>query len=795
MHRRVTRGHVALAIALVVNVLLGAGYLWSRDGQTTVLRIEARGDQFTASVDGNSPMTVRFPGTQAGGIDLRFNDTSGLTSLPSPSGVDRIRVEDIQSGAVLFEDDFSGSAPGEWEYTRGALRRQGGLLTGDPNGQASLGSKRWRDVAIEVRYRNVTQGTINLRAVDHDTFVEFHFMQFDHWFQQFVHYSPSGQQIEYGPRSEPARMEILRSMIAMVVRPYPLILALTLAAGVVYAAVAAAAPAFSRWKLDVRGPAVPAWTPAAVAVGIAITLVLATAVINTRYASRLPHWPDAAAYIFQAKIFASGRLVAPAPQVVQSFDFFNPTFTPVHEGRWASVFPFGHPLLLAVGEFVGAMWLMPPLAGGASALFVFFIGRRWFGAGTALVASLLFATSPFVLMQSSNFMSHGSAAFYMLAALACLVLPSNRLLVGGLLAGVFFGLLFNTRPLSSVALAPAFAALLAAPLVRRDTGSVARAAGFAAGALAMLAAYLLYNLTISGDAFNSTYGTWNGTSLGFGGPLSVSGAMQNDQTNLAYLLLVLNGWPQYVGLLFVLLPFALGSTSWRDWWLLLAAMPVLAIYTLYDGNGVMQGPRFWYEATPFLMLLTARGAVVLVDAVAAAVRSQHERMPWLADRRGGRGVLLAGAYLCLAALMGASVYGWLFGRHEGWRAENVPATAAALRGFARVDDRMRSLLNDADLHNALVLVDDCPDWECYGSVFWMNDASLEGGVVYAKNLPQYNDELFLAYADREVYVANYQESYIAPYGVNVPEGYKGVLAGDAPRAGDISASALPRETR
>jgi hypothetical protein len=46
-----------------------------------------------------------------------------------------------------------------------------------------------------------------------------------------------------------------------------------------------------------------------------------------------------------------------------------------------------------------------------------------------------------------------------------------------------------------------------------------------------------------------------------------------------------------------------------------------------------------------------------------------------------------------------------------------------------------------------------------------------------------------------VYVANYQESYIAPYGVNVPEGYKGVLAGDAPRAGDISASALPRETR
>jgi hypothetical protein len=70
----------------------------------------------------------------------------------------------------------------------------------------------------------------------------------------------------------------------------------------------------------------------------------------------------------------------------------------------------------------------------------------------------------------------------------------------------------------------------------------------------------------------------------------------------------------------------------------------------------------------------------------------------------------------------------------------------------------------------------------------MNDPSLDGDVVYARNLPQYNSALFNAYADRRVYVADYEQRYIAPYGADVPDGYTGVFHGSAPRAADLVAS-------
>lgn len=790
-----SRGRVTIALALIVNLIFASAYMWSREGQTTIVRIEARGDQFTASVDGNKPMTVRFPGTQAGGIDLRMNDDSGVTSLPNPSGIDSIVVRDAATGETLFEDDFDGPDYGEWRIGAGTLKRSDGLLQAVPSGRASLTGRDWRDVSIEIRYRNVTQGTLNLRSASDQEFVEYHFTQFQQSPQQFVHFTAGEDQLERGESVEASRVQLLKSMTAMALRPYPLLLIATLAAAALYVAVAVVAP-WARGRLRMRAPAIPPWAALAAAWSIATALLFVTMYINTRYSARLPHWPDATAYVFQAKIFASGRLAAPEPAVVPPFDYFYPTLTPVSDGRWATVFPFGHPMLLAVGEFFGAMWMVPSFLAQAAAVLLFFIGRRMYGAGVALIAALLFATSPFVLMQSSNFMSHSSAVFYLLSAVALLLLPSRRIAVSAALAGVCFGLLFNTRPLSAAALAPAFGVLMFAPIVQRERGGLPRVGAFAAGALVMLAAYFLYNLATSGDLTNSNYRAINETLIGFGGNHSVSAGMQNDRVNLSYLLLVLHGWPQYVGLLFVLLPFALGSATARDWWCLLAALPVLAAYTLFGGNGVMQGPRLWYEAVPFLMLLAARGGVVLAETVSAGIDAVRVRVAaerWQLDGAAGRAAVLAAAYACVIALVSASVYGWLLGRHEGWRAQNVPATASDMRGFDRVDDRMQALLEAADLEDALVLVDPCLHWECYGSVFWMNNPTLSGNIVFARNLPEDNLALFNSYPDRRVYVANYERRYLAPYGVEVASGFTGVArSGTAPLASELAAaSAVP----
>src|SRR4029453_8153164 len=74
-----------------------------------------------------------------------------------------------------------------------------------------------------------------------------------------------------------------------------------------------------------------------------------------------PHIEDEAAYYFQARIFASGHLFAPAPP---SPEFFPSSWMMLRGGRWFSVFPPGWPLLLAIGMKGGVPALVNPVLTG-----------------------------------------------------------------------------------------------------------------------------------------------------------------------------------------------------------------------------------------------------------------------------------------------------------------------------------------------------------------------------------------------------------------------------------------------
>ncbi|MEK7326100.1 MAG: glycosyltransferase family 39 protein, partial [Chloroflexota bacterium] len=325
----------------------------------------------------------------------------------------------------------------------------------------------------------------------------------------------------------------------------------------------------------------------------------------------MPHIPDEVSYIFQAKVLSSGRLAAPPPPVPESFDFFFPSLIVTSHGKFASIYPFGHPLVLALGVRVGAVWLIPPLLGAACVTLMFAIGRRVYNARTALLAALMMAASPFFLMNASSFMSHNTAVFYILASLLFLACARKRPVLYPVISGVFFGLVFNTRPLTATALALPFGAMLLSLLLPRgQRASGAKQIGaFVLGGLLMLGAYWLYNLGTNGTLQGGyEAGGDVGQVVGFGGQNTVANGMQNDLTQLAFFSLVLNGWPRYIGLMFVLLPFILGTRRTWDWFMLACAVSVMGVYTLYLENGVAYGPRYWYESIPFLMILAARGA-------------------------------------------------------------------------------------------------------------------------------------------------------------------------------------------
>ncbi len=776
------RTRIALAIVLALNVIFAGLYLWSRGGETITIRVEARGDQFSAYVDGKLHASATFAAPAAGGIVVSVVEDQRFPSLPGPAGIDRATVTDLETGQVLFEDEFSDGPKPDW-HVLGQLAAEDGVLTVDGTGTLSLTSRGWQDYALEVSFRNVTAGAVMVRALDEANGVRYGFRPFRHYDNGLTMLT-DGQVVsdQIGPLLEANRTQTLKSITAMVLRPYPLAL-LVVAAGVVIVALAEVAAPLFRGAGRLRAPPWLPWAAVGLLSGGAFFVTL---YLNYSLNSHMPHVPDEVAYIFQAKLLASLRLTAPLPPAEVVFDYFYPPFIVQSDGRWAGVYTVGHPLAMALGMLVHAPWLVPPLLGAATVVLTFAVGRRLYGAGTGFVAALLLASSPFFLMTASNFMSHNTAAFYLVASLFFLVIAERRPRLYGVLGGLFFGLLFNTRQLDAVSLVPAFSLLLLSGL--RDPGRRRAAAetvgGFLAGGVLMLAVFLLYNLGTSGDALQTTMqaGTEIEESVGFRGAHSVSLGIQNEQAQLAALLMVLNGWPQYVGLVFVLFPFILGTRHRWDWALLCVALSVIGVHVLFIGHGIMHGPRYWYPATPFLMLLTARGAECLAAFVGDAVGRLRSALGRTEFRHAASAHVLA--YAVIAALVGAGVYGWLLGRHTTWQVDTIPNRAVALEGFNGVDDRLVRLTDEADLEHALVLVQQCSSWQCYGSVFWLNTPDLDGNVVFANDVPEYRGALLSAYPDRRVYSASYVDMYLVPYG-STPNA-EGRAPGTPPLASDIT---------
>jgi hypothetical protein len=192
----------------------------------------------------------------------------------------------------------------------------------------------------------------------------------------------------------------------------------------------------------------------------------------------------------------------------------------------------------------------------------------------------------------------------------------------------------------------------------------------------------------------------------------------------------------------------------------------------------MHGPRFWYETMPFLMLLSARGAVMLKDRASAAG-------DWLAGRLGWRpaesGAAITGLaiFATVAGLVGSSAHGWMLEQRDLWSGiDYMPQRISMLEGFNSTDRRLLDRADEMDLDNALVFVAPCRAWWCYGSVFWANDPSLDGTIVWAQQTRTDADaDLVAYYRDRKLFLADYNENTIEP--TTLEELRSGVLEADA----------------
>jgi hypothetical protein len=343
-----------------------------------------------------------------------------------------------------------------------------------------------------------------------------------------------------------------------------------------------------------------------------------------------PHILDASAYYFQAKIFASGRLAATPPNDLAAF---QGPFMIAGAGRWFAQYAPGTSAMLALGILAGAPWIVEPLLGTLALWGVYRLGKLLYNGPTGLLALVLGALSGFYIYLAASYLSHAVALFF---AVYCLLFFArfDKYQRGSdlALAVVFACALFLTRELSGLVIGgitAAFVILANRRALMAEWRRLLLGALLAALALVITTnIYILYNTFQTGDPLTAPRAIFSpsdrygfGQDIGFYGQHTLAAGLVILDQLLTALQTTLYGWPFYLTL--ALLPCAYlvrrHITRWDIFFGAMIAL-LLALQVGYFYHGIYLGPRYLYEALPFLLLLTARGATSLADASGRAAR-------------------------------------------------------------------------------------------------------------------------------------------------------------------------------
>jgi hypothetical protein len=476
-------------------------------------------------------------------------------------------------------------------------------------------------------------------------------------------------------------------------------------------------------------------------VSFAFVLLAANIVSLLRF-DHLAHVPDSISQLFQARIFAAGKLYLDSPRFADFFDYTHI----INNGRWYSQYLYLHSLLLVPFIKLGIPWLLNPLLGALTPPAVYFLGRELYDERTGRFACLLTAVSPFLVNMSAEYMNHSSTLLFVVL-FVLFFFRARRLgrWYEAAAACFFLGLALNVRPFTAVAVALPLVVFLY--VTERDPGSAIRRflPGFLIlGLLASL--ILLYNWLTNGDPFRLGYVVkWGpGHEVGFG--KSGWGAQHtpfrglvNTGNNINGLNKNLFEWPVPALLPLFALLFS-GRADRRDWLLFAGLASLVAAYFFYWYQDLSFGPRFLFGALGFLVLLTIRGIETMPVLLRKLFRAKLPAETW--SRFLARALP---AVLLLPAVVSIP-----------------PLYTQKYKNYFGFDATTLRIVRQQGLKNALVF--------CYhlGPGFSRNSLNLDGDVVYAKNFGLLNSALTIAYPDRKCFYAN-RDTLRPLTGIGFPE--------------------------
>lgn len=444
-------------------------------------------------------------------------------------------------------------------------------------------------------------------------------------------------------------------------------------------------------------------------------LIASFACLTTIWIARValeefPNSSDEYAYLFQAEMFSRGKWWERAHDLP---DFFYINNITQHEGILVSRFPPGWPLVLSAAFKVGmSPTLVNPVLGVASLVALYFFTRRFYGVNVAVWTLVIVAVNGYFLFTSASFFSHVTCFLCALGFVYCLyVYKETRAIHTAILAGLFISFAAVVRYYTALLIALPFLVYVFLELRGR---SAVLFAWMALGAAPCLGYLLYYNYTITGNAFLPvTVWAYPDERLGFvKGHTFLTGMDHLVRRTLMFLYWVSPGMLLlYVVFLWKKVKNRVERIGHPEDYAFI--MLVVGYFFYYQIGGNQYGPRFMFEAFPFMAIFVVRKAF-------------ESRAKWV-----------------LAVLLASAIY-------------PVAKLPFIVYRESKIVDQRQDLYNltkTQRIHNAVVFIESptSPLRPMPADDLTRNDPKFSNDVVYALPVPGINQLLMDYYADRAFY--------------------------------------------
>jgi 4-amino-4-deoxy-L-arabinose transferase-like glycosyltransferase len=487
---------------------------------------------------------------------------------------------------------------------------------------------------------------------------------------------------------------------------------------------------------------------------IAIVAFFLAGLISWDVFEQIPHVEDEAAYLFQAQVFALGRLSVPTPPYPSAY--WSP-FVLDYQGQRFGKYPPGYPLLLSLGVGLGAPWIVNALLGSLSLWLIAQLGREIYSPAAGLMAAGLGLTCPVFLAESSMLLSHATSLFFatlfLWAFARVLRDPAGVSRRYAALAGLGMGYVMITRPFDAVGLGLPLA-LYGLFRVARGNRTLLRHGLIIAGLVILFSLLLpLYSYLLTGSLVNPYRLLWPYDRPGFGPDIGLEGHTLADglryaRYNLRTVATGWLGWPGYWNIVFLFVPFLFRPRGRWNYLLLISFGSIVALHVTYWHYGGHDAgfPRYYYTGLPALLLLSARGLEVLAASLSRILAQVAK------TSNAGPLLVRPPLYLALTALV---LYnGFVF----------LPEKLNAFRGKTGITAAPLEVAREAGVTDALIFVRNYEHWYDFAVFFSANSPTLDSEIVYAiYHTPEHARSVRGLYPDRQCYVQDRSQLLLCPF--------------------------------